>query len=477
MAEGTSLAEAITIDPNRRTRRRLVMGGLAGLGAVGFGLANPRPAQATTFTDPVFAPRFEAVGGPGTAPASVHINTPAGQSAELQLLENSTSKWSMLQIPSGGYLAIRDNVLGGVNADRMRFFPSGGHVEIPTASWDVSANPADTFRRVAVNVGTFAGGVNSRGAAGDAVNTGATSDKPNLADGTATFWFMIDNIAPSFASRGGLVPVQVGVVQNLPTGSTFPTNNYNEARCMVGGMTVNNRGANTGALELGTNIDAIGNGNGGPARARGAIISIIDANPYSAYDSATFGSGSDYIDRGSINVHLWSNGAGYAGTGLLFAGGGGSIEPGVTTSISAYKRAIVLENRIGGDIFCLDGEGRMGFGRTTDKTTTLGSRITLGYTNAGVPSIVPADGINFGGDINLFRSNTAVLACSTQFNALRHRVFGTGGSGFVELIEQSSDPAAPATDNARLFARDNAGKTELCVRFATGTVQVIKAEP
>jgi hypothetical protein len=48
---------------------------------------------------------------------------------------------------------------------------------------------------------------------------------------------------------------------------------------------------------------------------------------------------------------------------------------------------------------------------------------------------------------------------------------------FHEMQEMST-PAAPIANRARLFVRDNGlGKTQLCVRFPTGAVQVIKTEP
>jgi hypothetical protein len=51
------------------------------------------------------------------------------------------------------------------------------------------------------------------------------------------------------------------------------------------------------------------------------------------------------------------------------------------------------------------------------------------------------------------------------------------GARHVEMIEQS-EPIAPATNGARLFVRDNgSGKTQLCVRFATGATQIISTEP
>lgn len=47
---------------------------------------------------------------------------------------------------------------------------------------------------------------------------------------------------------------------------------------------------------------------------------------------------------------------------------------------------------------------------------------------------------------------------------------------YIEITEMTA-PAAPAANNARLFCRDNAGKTELCVMFSDGSVQMIKAQP
>ena len=50
-------------------------------------------------------------------------------------------------------------------------------------------------------------------------------------------------------------------------------------------------------------------------------------------------------------------------------------------------------------------------------------------------------------------------------------------NAFYELGEVAT-PAAPITNRARLFVRDNgSGKTQLCVRFHTGSVRVISTEP
>jgi hypothetical protein len=48
---------------------------------------------------------------------------------------------------------------------------------------------------------------------------------------------------------------------------------------------------------------------------------------------------------------------------------------------------------------------------------------------------------------------------------------------WYELTEVAT-PLAPSANRARLFARVNgSGKTQLCVRFQSGAVQVIKTEP
>ena len=50
-------------------------------------------------------------------------------------------------------------------------------------------------------------------------------------------------------------------------------------------------------------------------------------------------------------------------------------------------------------------------------------------------------------------------------------------SGWMQFTE-ISDPAAPATNNLRIYAKDSgASKTQFAQRFATGAVQVATTEP
>jgi hypothetical protein len=52
------------------------------------------------------------------------------------------------------------------------------------------------------------------------------------------------------------------------------------------------------------------------------------------------------------------------------------------------------------------------------------------------------------------------------------------GDVFLELNELADDPAAPAANKARLYAKDNgSGKTVVYARFATGAIQAVATQP
>jgi hypothetical protein len=73
--------------------------------------------------------------------------------------------------------------------------------------------------------------------------------------------------------------------------------------------------------------------------------------------------------------------------------------------------------------------------------------------------------------------SNAAIRVSGDFPIKLGQAVGAGG-GFFEMWEQSVDPAAGSANTGRLFLKDNgAGKTQLCVRFNTGAVQVIATQP
>lgn len=100
-----------------------------------------------------------------------------------------------------------------------------------------------------------------------------------------------------------------------------------------------------------------------------------------------------------------------------------------------------------------------GFACQLARGLELGSSSKLAFSNGG-----PLQGTI---DAALARSAAGIVALTD----------GSTGGGVFEFTE-ISDPAAPASDKARLYIKDNgSGKTQLVVVFPTGAVQVIATEP
>lgn len=96
---------------------------------------------------------------------------------------------------------------------------------------------------------------------------------------------------------------------------------------------------------------------------------------------------------------------------------------------------------------------------------------TLGLVQGGKGFILGADPSgNFAVDVVNWPGFPEAAAGSV----IRHPV---KFSILFDLIEQATPPA-PATNTARVFVRDNgSGKTQLCVIFPTGAVQVLATQP
>jgi hypothetical protein len=99
-----------------------------------------------------------------------------------------------------------------------------------------------------------------------------------------------------------------------------------------------------------------------------------------------------------------------------------------------------------------------------DGITVVGYRAVAGATNA--TAIGYQARADHSGGVAL-GDNTTTTADNQVEIAGRH----------IEMVEMTA-PSAGAANSSRLFARDNgSGKTQLCVQFATGAVQVIATEP
>lgn len=177
---------------------------------------------------------------------------------------------------------------------------------------------------------------------------------------------------------------------------------------------------------------------GKQGRNKGLALHVTEANTYASYNASPFPTGSIYRQTGSPGLQVIGDGAGQPGTALHV----------LTRSGTTFKRALaittgyVTDTSAGTDIFCLDGEARMGFGVTTNQAATLGARITVGYTNAGALSVSSADGIKFG-DTTLYRVGTTTIRAGnffevastlTPFGAI-HMVGTTGATGYLQMGE------------------------------------------
>jgi hypothetical protein len=102
--------------------------------------------------------------------------------------------------------------------------------------------------------------------------------------------------------------------------------------------------------------------------------------------------------------------------------------------------------------------------------TTLTGATAVGSQSSAINGATAigqaADASGYSGSVALGQASTTTAAEQVAI-AARH----------IEMTEVTA-PGAGATNSARLFARDNgSGKTQLCVRFATGAIAVLATEP
>lgn len=94
-------------------------------------------------------------------------------------------------------------------------------------------------------------------------------------------------------------------------------------------------------------------------------------------------------------------------------------------------------------------------------------------TSTGTRWVFTSDG-NFGANVDNTNDIGAASSARPRDIYIGRNFEQSGYHQFAEI----SDPAAGAANTGRLYTRDNgSGKTQLCVRFATGAVQVIATEP
>jgi hypothetical protein len=246
----------------------------------------------------------------------------------------------------------------------------------------------------------------------------------------------------------------------------------------------------------------------------GADTNIIEANEFNGSTTTAI-----YIQNTAAYTKILYNQFDGPTTGVNIASGDETFMLGNTGS-----GFVVTDS--GTNTFCIDpfngrfyDKGGIVIGGSNAPTNTVPLRVSLpsahatnsfSVTNSGGSTIFS---VNQTGAITGLTLNTtgAIVQTNTNGNSILHSINATGTpatvlanwkqasgqtanvlevrntsdviefriapKGFLEFLEQT-DPTAPASNRAILYSRDNgSGKTQLCVRFPTGAVQVLATEP
>lgn len=148
------------------------------------------------------------------------------------------------------------------------------------------------------------------------------------------------------------------------------------------------------------------------------------------------------------------------------------------TDASNYERGCV---RFSGNVFQIGTEaGGTGTVRAISLRTGGSERLNISasgiVTGAGI-DVISNGGITFASGYEL-RVNNALRMSTPADGILRLMSWGNTAGAAIESVELAADPSAPAANSGRIYFRDNgSGKTQMCVRFATGAAQVLATEP
>lgn len=180
---------------------------------------------------------------------------------------------------------------------------------------------------------------------------------------------------------------------------------------------------------------------------------VIDA----ANDAPT----TDYLlartNSGTIKARIAAGGqvvanadAGYVSIGNIANFSSIQLGPGDGNQVILYKSAANVMSVATGDAFVTQDTDIVAQNNATTRRVAIGN-------------VFGSPGIIFGDATDAFIARTAdgVLLVDDSF-----------------VFIERADPAAPAVNRGHLYTRDNgSGKTQLCVRFNTGAVQVLATEP
>jgi hypothetical protein len=163
-----------------------------------------------------------------------------------------------------------------------------------------------------------------------------------------------------------------------------------------------------------------------------------------------------------------TSGAGVVGTSSSNTGVSGTSSTG--SGVSGTSASSIGASGVSGS-----GVGTRG--KSNSSTGVLGS-------SGSSPAAKPKTGVyGYAAQDNFSRGVTGESPAGIGLYGISSSGYGVYSAGKVYTTTyyeagEITTPAAPIANRARLFVRDNgSGKTQLCVRFNTGAVQVIKTQP
>jgi hypothetical protein len=242
----------------------------------------------------------------------------------------------------------------------------------------------------------------------------------------------------------------------------------------------NDSGHGNGTALVG--YSANGTGVGG-----GSGVAPVTAGSYGVYGAAA-GAGvgvKGQSDSGYAVIGYCSSGVGVAGTS---GGSGSGVQGSSNTGLGVYGTST-------------SGTGVWGAAAATGATGVYGLSSNAGFPGVSGRSLGNSTGVQgFSGASSppAAKAKTGVYGYAAQDNFSRGvtgespagiGVFGVSSSGYGGYFAgkvyttkwyeaaETSTPAAPLANRARIFLRDNgSGLTQLCVRFHTGSVKVLATQ-
>jgi hypothetical protein len=205
---------------------------------------------------------------------------------------------------------------------------------------------------------------------------------------------------------------------------------------------------------------------------------------------ATIGLAINGSGSGSANGIYGSSGSGYGVTGASTSGTGVSGTSSTAAGVSGASTSGAGVSGSSSTGSGVSGTSASGLGASGVSSSGVGAR---GKSNSSTgvlgssgssPAAKPKTGVyGYAAQDNFSRGVIGESPAGIGVYGISSTGYGVYSAGRVYTSTyyeagEISTPAAPIANRARLFVRDNgAGKTQLCVRFNTGAVQVIKTQP